>query len=97
MRVGMRVLMILLLPVLVFGAESSRRVVLDQANIGQAPLQNTISTTGQTGFSYHLAGVDITDKASSLSNYQEVSAITDNPEEYGETGEDGLPNLPVIS
>ncbi len=97
MRVVTRMLMMLLLPALVMGAEANRRVVLDQANMGQLPIQKALSTTTQTGFSIRLAGVDLSEKTVGTTSYQEISPITDNPEKYGQTGEDGLPDLPVIA
>jgi hypothetical protein len=97
MRVMLRMLMLLLLPALVLGAEANRRVVLDPANMGQLPLQKAISTMTQTDFSIRLAGVDLSDKAVGVSTYQEISPITDNPEKFGQTGEDGLPDLPVLA
>jgi hypothetical protein len=97
MRVMLRVLILFVMPAMLWGAEASRQVILDEANVGSIALQKTLSTTSQTGFSFRIAGVELSDKAVSTSNYQEVKAISDTPEKFGETDEQGLPNLPVYS
>jgi hypothetical protein len=97
MRVVLRVLMLFLLPAMLRGAEASRQVILDETSLAAAPLEKTLSTTTQTGFSFRMAGVELSDKAVSTSNYQEVKAISNTPEKYGETGEEGLPDLPVYA
>jgi hypothetical protein len=98
MRIAMRVLLILtLLTAMSFGAEQSRRVVLESANLGHQALEKTVSNTSETGFSFRLAGIDLSDVAVSERTCQKITAISDTPEKFGETGEEGLPDLPVYS
>jgi hypothetical protein len=97
MRVALRMLILFLLPAMLWGAESSRQVILDEASLGASPLEKTLSTTTQTGFSFRMAGVELSDKVVSTSNYQEVKAISNTPEKFGETGEEGFPDLPVYA
>ncbi|HBC46299.1 MAG TPA: hypothetical protein DEO84_02515 [candidate division Zixibacteria bacterium] len=97
MRAAILVTTLFLFPAMLMGAEAGRRIVLDEASLGVASLEKTLSTTAQTGFSFHLAGVELSDRTVSISLFQEVRAITDSPEKFGETGEEGLPNLPVYA
>jgi hypothetical protein len=98
MRIMMRVLLILtLLTTLAFGAEGSRSVVLETANLGQPALEKTVSTTSETGFSFRLAGVEMSEKTLSEGTYQEISPITDTPEKFGKTNQVSYPDLPVYS
>jgi hypothetical protein len=98
MRTALLIMLIFALPVLALGAsEGARQVVLEASNIGQAPLEKTVSNTSQTNFTFRLAGVELSDKAVSATTYQQVSAITDTPEKFGQTDTQGLPDLPVYS
>ncbi len=98
MRTALLVMLIFALPVVTLGAsEGARQVVLEASNIGQVHLEKTISTTSQTGFTFRLAGVELSDKAVSATNYQQVLPITDTPEKFGQTDTEGLPDLPVYS
>ncbi|HBC46625.1 MAG TPA: hypothetical protein DCZ43_06235, partial [candidate division Zixibacteria bacterium] len=98
MRAAMLVVIALFIPVLVLGAQDgTKRVVLDATSLGHQTLEKTVSTTSQTAFSFHMAGVELSDKTISSSTYQGVSPITDTPEKFGETSQPGLPDLPVYS
>ncbi len=98
MRIAMRVLLIcLLLSAVSTGAEGNRQVILETANLGQTHLQKTMSNTSETEFSFRLAGIELSDKSVLAGTYQEISAISETPEQFGETGEEGLPDLPLYS
>jgi hypothetical protein len=97
MRLMARLSLFILFPLLVRAATSGR-VVLEPANVGSQPQVMTVSTTSETGFAFRLAGVEISESATEDGvAYQSVAAITDDPKSFGQTDEEGYPELPLYA
>ncbi|HBZ01810.1 MAG TPA: hypothetical protein DEO84_10870, partial [candidate division Zixibacteria bacterium] len=97
MRLMTRLSLLLLFP-LSLQAATNGQMVLAPANQGIQTLSKTTSTTSETGFSFRLAGVNISEATAKDSKaYQSIEAISETPEKFGSIDQNGYPELPLYS
>ncbi len=82
-------------PALLFAAAD--RHVLKTENLNAAPAFLVNSDQHGTGMEFRIAGFEADDVQLDGKAYQSIAPITDQPEMFGLTGEEGLPELPVFS
>jgi hypothetical protein len=88
---------ILCLP-LFFVFAANERIVLDHDNIDSTPIQKLTSNHTKTELGFRLAGIEIAPTiASNGQGFQSVTPIASNPDRFGQTGEEGFPELPLYS
>jgi len=96
----MKKVIYLLLASLIFAGFSSvfaANLVLDQANLNTQTTVKFAADKSRTDLGFRMAGVEIESADLAEGAYQSVKPIAENPEEFGTTSDEGLPELPVFS
>jgi len=96
MRISVCLTILISLPAVLF-AGTVNRIVLDESNLSSQAIQKLESTQSLTALGFRMAGIESEAIESSDGQFQKISPITAEPEKFGETGEDGLPDLPLLS
>ena len=97
MRTAILLVVILFVPLAcVYAADE--RIILSDVNIESAPVEKLSSSRTQTELGFRMAGIEVapTVAANGLT-FQSIAPMTSIPERFGETGEEGLPELPLYS
>ncbi|OGC92095.1 MAG: hypothetical protein A2W25_17170 [candidate division Zixibacteria bacterium RBG_16_53_22] len=97
MRIAALLVVTLFVP-LAYVYAAAERIILGDVDINSAPIEKLNSSRALTELGFRMAGIEVTPTvAVNGQSFQSVAPLTSIPEQFGETGEDGLPELPLYS
>jgi len=97
MRTAAVLVVLLCIPLFLVHA-AGERIILGDTDVESPPIQKLTSNLAQTELDFRMAGIEVTPTiAADGQNYQSVNPITSSPEKFGETSDEGFPELPLCS
>jgi hypothetical protein len=72
-------------------------IVLDEANLESSTLTMFGADQSGTSLGFRVAGIEVESVDLNGTDYQAIKLLTENPEFFGDTAEEGLPELPVYA
>ena len=97
MRIAALLVVTLFVP-LAYVYAAAEWIILGDVDINSAPIEKLNSSRALTELGFRMAGIEVTPTvAVNGQSFQSVAPLTSIPEQFGETGEDGLPELPLYS
>src|SRR5512138_1283080 len=96
MRSTAWVVVFLFLPGLLL-AGTTQSLIFDRAGLDVPPIEKLSADMSQTSLSFKMAGLETEEVAMDGIEYEKIDPISGAPERFGRAGEEGLPDLPVLS
>jgi hypothetical protein len=96
MKAAMKLSMVFLLWATIALAATNDHV-LEPANLDVSSMQVFASTRSETQLGFRMAGVQVEDVELNGEAYQSIYPIARDPQKFGQTAEEGLPDLPLYA
>ena len=96
MKIIVCILLIVLTPLMTVIAEPSS-LVLDPAILNVAPMQKFSADNFAADLGFRMAGIEVESIQLEDNTYQSITPLAPDPELFGDTGEEGMPELPIYA